>query len=510
MKKNLRFVLMSLLVVVFTTAQAFAYSEIVNKEELKQRLGTAAGNVGDLSQVKIAILDNGFRGFESSKGMLPDSAEYIAGPLNIPSTSSHGLGMAQIVWAVSGQKPEGPKMYLVNTNGFTNFKAAIDFVIANDVDIVLYSQIWTFGSNFDGKGFINEAVNRATKQGTIWINAAGNLGAHVYNGKVKSALNKIKIQNKLDENNFTLTLTWNDFSDNELECSKKDLDLQVFDAKNNLVKSAELIQAGEAPDTKDPNDRRSCYARETLSLNELARGEYTVKVVSKSANFTDSDAYRVLVTDDRPDSLEFTDRTVGFEIMPPADNQTVITIGDKSPLSSHGPTSDGRIKPDFLVENSKVAFSNGNQTSGSSNAAAMVAGAIAVVKTRMTDLSIEKLQGYAGTLRNNYYASPGLQNIAVVPVWLQKLIPFGGVAKLHPSTGRVVVFSRTAPSQLPAIRGFNLRVTPGDIVACTETMTFCASYPQYQDSSIRPPMIEFRQYIIEQSTTPGTWITPKI
>src|SRR4051812_8423562 len=129
MKMNLLFALFALLVV----SHLHAFTEIVNKEELKQRLGTLWASK-DLSQIKVAILDNSFGGFQAGKGILPDSAELIEGPLKYPSSSAHGLGMAQILWAVTGQSANAPKIYLVNSNGFTNFKAAVDFVIANKID----------------------------------------------------------------------------------------------------------------------------------------------------------------------------------------------------------------------------------------------------------------------------------------------------------------------------------------------------------------------------------------
>jgi hypothetical protein len=93
--------------------------------------------------------------------------------------------MAQIVWAMTGKHAEGPKFFLLNTNGLSNLKAAVEHAIQQKVDLILYSQVWPFGGNFDGTGFLNEQVNRATKEGIIWINAAGNNGNLVHNGYVK-------------------------------------------------------------------------------------------------------------------------------------------------------------------------------------------------------------------------------------------------------------------------------------------------------------------------------------
>ena len=58
----------------------------------------------------------------------------------------------------------------------------------------------------------------------------------------------------------------------------------------------------------------------------------------------------------------------------------MLTIGDADPASSIGPTADRRVKPDAIVEDSRAYFSDGEVSAGSSNAAAYVAGVVAVLK----------------------------------------------------------------------------------------------------------------------------------
>ena len=506
MKKINLFRFITFLVFGCVLSRAHAFTEIVNRNELRNRLGSLTPSA-NLSNIKIAVLDNGFAGFIPGKGMLPDSAELIEGPLKYPQMSAHGLGMAQILWAMTGQSVNGPKIYLVNTNGFTNFKAAVDFVIANDVDIVLYSQVWLFGSNFDGKGFINEVVNKAVDKGIIWINAAGNLGRHVHSGNVYAAAQVFKIKNKIDENNFTLTLAWNNFGDSELDCAVKDLDFELLDARDNVVDASRLVQKGQSPDPKDPTDPRSCYARETISAKSLERGDYKIRVFPKSTNFGYQDKFKVIITDDRPESIEFSDHTVGNEIMPPADNARVITIGDKSALSSQGPTIDGRIKPDFLIEKSQVAFTNGNLTQGSSNAAAMMAGTVAVMKSLNKDLTAKQLLAYAESARQQYLIPNGLITPVSVPAWAQRYVPAGGTVRLHPVNGRAIIFMKEHPLDHPRVSGFHLfMIREDDIVACTEFLTSCGIYPRTQDTTIGPPLIEFRSFIKgSNGSTPSYW-----
>lgn len=485
--------------------KAFAFNEVVNGEELRSRLKLLGSN-SSLSNIKVAILDNGFKGFDPKKGMLPENAELVEGPLKIPSMASHGLGMAQIVWEMTGKTAEGPKFYLVNANGFTNFKAAVDFVIKNQVDIVLYSQIWNFGSNFDGKGFINEVVNKALSAGIIWINAAGNLGKQVYNGEMGAGEHRFRLENKLDDNSVTLTLTWADFYEREDVCTNQDFDFEVYDSHEKLMKSGNLIQGGVAPDSKNPKDNRSCYARESISLENLERGFYSIKVISKAQKTL---AYKVLMTETRIGTFEFPESN-GPEIMPPADNAGVLTVGERTEFSAAGTTADGRMKPDVVVANARVDFTNGSQTAGSSNAAAMIAGAVTLLKAHDESLDLKRLLSYTKKLRTKLVIPAELVRPSNVSDWVRYITPVGGMVRQDPGTGRLVILSRELPVKLPMLQRFNLRTNQTtDIVACLENMSSCSVFPVKADFQIKTPYIEFRQYVNGTlSDEAPVWITP--
>jgi hypothetical protein len=118
---------------------------------------------------------------------------------------------------------------------------------------------------------------------------------------------------------------------------------------------------------------------------------YRIRVRAKQGRFTANDRVRILLTASREvyvppggdaptDALEFLDATKGGELYPPADHPLVLTVGDSAPDSSVGPTADGRTKPDVILEDSRAFFSDGQVSSGSSNAAAYVAGVVAVLK----------------------------------------------------------------------------------------------------------------------------------
>jgi hypothetical protein len=504
-------------------SSAFAANELVNTDALRQKLGLMqyAPSASALSGLKIAVLDNGFAGFAAGSGQLPASAELIAGPQNAAAPSPHGLGMAEIIWAMTGKRAEGPKFYLVNTNGFTNFKAAVDFVVREQVDIVLYSQVWPFGSNFDGGGFINAEVNRATSSGILWVNAAGNFGKMVYNGSVKKQLNSVtqklsfgdgrdslRFKNLVDENELTVTLSWSDFADSENYNTSKDLDLFVYNSAGKLVGSSELIQRGEAPPATG-DSRLSSHARESITFRSLDRDSYTIRVQARSGNFEEKDRFRVLLQNEKPGSIEFTDHTEGGEIFAPADNRSAITVGEAFEASAQGPTADGRTKPDVLIGDAIVTFSNGSTVRGSSSAAALFTSAVALMKTSHPDLSFANLMTTIHRQQAITGSRDGLRP-ASANAWppiaseVSGVVPAGGQLMIHPN-GHFVVMSPVDPLELPQFKaGHAYRVHPDDVMALDPASQHWYAIPVAQATQIQAPLIEFRRL----SAGAGLWRTP--
>lgn len=512
-----------------SSASTFAANEVLNDKELRKKQGVEKFDPSgyELSQLKVAILDNGFSGYQQGKGMLPDSAELIAGPKNPEASTSHGLGMAQIVWAMTGKRAEGPKFYLVNTNGFTNFKAAIDFVINNKVDIVVYSQVWEFGSNFDGRGFINAQVNRATERGVIWVNAAGNFSKMIFNTLIDDKIQRdktlmlrkkaqkdyIRFENKYDQNNVSVILSWSDFKDDENYNAVKDLDLFVYDEKGKLVGASELIQRGEKPPEDDASSKLSSYAREIVTLNNLDRGTYQIKVVAKSDNFFPKDELRILLKTETANSLIFTDRTAGYEIMPPADNASVFTVGEDTMFSSEGPTADKRVKPNVIVEDAKVSFSNGKSTSGSSNATAIVAGGITLMKAMCKGLDFDALENYATKLKTKVKMDEDLSEVELSDISkeIREMIPTGGKI-MESSYGQLVILTPVDPLTLPMFTNLKKkaeRKATTDIITVSKKKIDGSRkwyiYPVENFELIGDDKVEFRRLRSEI----GVWKLPK-
>ena len=261
----------------------------------------------------------------------------------------------------------------------------------------------------DGRGPVDRAVDEAASRGMLWVNAAGNNGGRVLNAPVrilKDGYLKLRdsgdvaaarFKNRIDENAVTITLTWNDYKAEEDAGTDKDLDLIVEDWTGRVIARGDKVQVNAS---REPGPDESRNPRERVVLPDLAASPvvpkdpeygYRVRVRAKPGAFLGSDRIRLLITGAREtyippgslmpeETITFVDASNSGELYPPADNAGVLTVGDGSSGSSIGPTTDGRIKPDAIVEDSRVDFSDGLVTAGSSNAAAMLAGAALILK----------------------------------------------------------------------------------------------------------------------------------
>lgn len=391
----------------------YGLGSYINKDTVKE----------NLSNIKIAILERGFAGAEE-EGNLPggtvivnqyDSEMIEKYDLNPgyeapPLDEAHGRRVAQLVWAMTGMSHEiAPRLYLLNANGYTNFRRAVRYAIEEKVDIILYAQSWEYGGNYDGKGFINNVVNEATKKDILWINAAGNYGDLVHNAAIVTNsegnltfsprhrytdIDKLLFTVNSDEKSARILCTWNDFSDDPDYQSVKDLDLFVYEWNDG--KLGELV--GESclaqVDNENYAERTpSKLAREEISLDGLRKNQkYAIMVKNISHNFLSSKDKVRIILHANSGVLTFDDHSSGGEIMIPADNKSVIAVGDVSSNSSTGPTSDRRAKPDVMLypwtpkgqtnttDVPYTTFSDDTVVAGTSADAAIFAGITAVLK----------------------------------------------------------------------------------------------------------------------------------
>jgi hypothetical protein len=390
--------------------------------EIKKQLGLvpAYENLPEVERLKVAVLDYGFDGIDGVRPFLPPGTvlvehydpEFVRRhDLGDPEFrkgfapgNKHGRLMAQIVWAVTGQNPRGPRFYLLNANGPTMLRRAVRFAIEAKVDLILFSNTFDGGGNGDGRGPINRIVQEAVGAGIIWVNAAGNHGGRVYRGPVDVLAHgylrlgpvgdgsALRFRNRLDDNSVTVTLTWTDYREAEDAGTAKDLDLFVQDWEGQVIGASELRQVAGDRKAADGETRNP---RERVALPGLAADrehDYFIRVRHRAGQFTADDRVRVLIeaarlgktpdprTGEPVDAVQFVDASGAGEIYPPADHPLVLTVGEAGRESSVGPTTDHRVKPDVVLGHSEALFTDGEVSAGASNAAAYFAGVVALLK----------------------------------------------------------------------------------------------------------------------------------
>jgi hypothetical protein len=350
--------------------------------------------------LKIAVFDNGFKGASEEIGKsLPANTEIHPGPVALQGEEeTHGFYMAKILWSLlslggTDERYAPAEFHLYNTFGYTNLKAAVDDASKRGVDLVLYSQTWEYGGNFDGKGFINAEITRAVNAGILWINNSGNFGASTFNSPIKAGKDdwialpdpnqsvEVRCEDKNNETcKLRAVLSWNSFSDDVNEGTDKDLDFVLTDDTLSVIQSSNLTQS------KDGSDKPgiSKYSREIITA-EIDPGVYYLRVKNRSKNFTSKDRLRItlggdFLTMNRADKKE--------SLLPPADNSKVITVGAMD--SERSSVSYKLSKPE-LYTNSLVSIKDDENFKGSSNSAAMVAAGVAILMANDADFSREKL-----------------------------------------------------------------------------------------------------------------------
>ena len=338
--------------------------------------------------IKIAVLDNGFKNYAAEVGKnLPANTVYHPGPIPVEPASeeAHGLYMAELVSALLATTPAiSYELHLYSSFGYSNLESAVNDVISKNFDLVLYAQVWEYGGNGDGRGFINTLINKALKSGVIWINAAGNFATSTYRTKVTtnddawvrlpSPNDTVKLRCEANQVGYCplrAVLSWNDFSDDVDAGSDKDLDLILTDDTLKIVGSSALQQMKQIP---EGSVGASLYPREIIS-QQVPPGQYFLRIKDRSRNFDKRrDQLRITVSGD---NIKFLNTTAGETLLAPADNPGVLTVGAFD--STRSSSSQQRKKPE-LVSPSLLTLEDGAQYLGSSNAAAITTAAAVIVK----------------------------------------------------------------------------------------------------------------------------------
>ncbi|MBY0369814.1 hypothetical protein K2X33_03950 [bacterium] len=398
--------------------------DVTNLDEIQRGVGlTAAHKNIPLFDVGVAVIDPGFKGLyitgedgkpQIAPGVLPEGAKIVEDysdalegcekAKKLAVDVSHGAQGMLAAWAGTGNNPTMRKLLGLNSNGFEAFRCAVRYaVLVAKVDIIIHSNNFEYGGNFDGgSSAVGDLVKWATSHGVLWFNSAGNSHDLVYNGPVKDET-VLRLRSNYAGNPVNIKVAYTAPLDTD-----RDLDFEIVPTdKNkqqvpvsNYAQGAKVVPPPPEPglpelqktiaktskpvDDRPPGSMAVEAADVTLERNDPKNEQdlYLIRVFKRGGTFNEGDQIRVTITPKRPLSGEpvtFLDKTGKQELAIPADDPTAITVNDLYPNSSVGPTRDGRDKPEVAARVSTITFANGDYQAGSSVGNWFVGGSAAVL-----------------------------------------------------------------------------------------------------------------------------------
>ncbi len=331
----------------------------------------SAGNDG--SGAKVAIIDLGFTNYTSSvsAGELPNVVwTHDFSGSGFESTNQHGTGVAETV----ADMAPGAELYLMKIATGTDLENAKDSCIALGINVVNHSVGW-FGLPMDGTGSIAGYAEDAYSNGILWVNSAGN-HAKKHAGGTYSDSNVDSYHDWSGTDRYIpltasngqaiqLMLTWDSWP-----ATNQNYDLYLYNSAKVQIASSTTVQSGG----QQPS--------EYLVHTAPSTGTYYVSIEKVSAS-SDHDFHLFSIDHDFTNYYD-----VGSSILTPSDAVNVLSVGAMywgnagssiiESFSSHGPTDDGRMKPEITGFDGTQNYTYGSFY-GTSSAAPHVAGGAALL-----------------------------------------------------------------------------------------------------------------------------------
>ena len=299
------------------------------------------------SGMDVAILDLGFQGYASLLGDdLPAvvDAHSARADSDIEAGERHGTGCAEIV----ADMVPAASLSLVNFQSSVEFMAAVDYAIAQDVDVVSCSIGWPLGGPGDGTylpGSVSEKVVEATNNGILWVNSAGNQALRHWMGPWNDPDGDVFLEYVGTDDRNTIVALPGDVIrvsmrwDDAWGAATRDFELALFDSTHNKLIWTRTPASGPGDPTR------------FLAYTVTTAGYYGVAVIRHDGG---SDGVRIELCAYEQD-LQYS--TAESSLAVPADLAEVFTVGAVyfaadaliEPYSSQGPNLGGLIKPDVVA-----------------------------------------------------------------------------------------------------------------------------------------------------------------
>lgn len=365
--------------------------------------------------VKVAIIDAGFDGYLNLLGgELPTNVtvmNFVDGEneQDVTGATNHGAAVAEVIYDIAPHA----SLYLVKVNTLIDLQEAVDWLIAQNVDLINTSVGWFNVSPGDGTGFFADLAQQAREKGIFWVTAGGNQRQFHWGGTgtFKTAPNdnypSLSFNDTQNVNFFVSQigkgdiiqgfLRWDDWTTVDQDFDLTLYSWDPFQTRWTKIVSSSNLQNGQIGQT--PTEHISVIADKTA---------YYGFVIHK-INSTRDDVNFELFTSLHPDN-ELDEKLNARSLYNLADAPSVFTASainiaapyPQESYSSEGPTNGpggaalgGLIKPDIASFAGVTTNTYGaNAFSGAAAAAAHVSGAAALVKSAAPSYTPAQTQWY--------------------------------------------------------------------------------------------------------------------
>ncbi len=376
----------------------------------------------------------------------------------------HGVAVGEVIYDMA---PDA-ELYFASALSTADLKAAVDYFIANDVDIVSRSLTARYDGAGDGTGPLADVIKYAVDNGVTWFNSAGNNAGSTDSGRYGSYWRGTWADADGDgwmefapgdesmgfAACFLNGLRWSDWGD----ANATDYDWYVYDnpTGTGTPRFVSLGAQGNGQDPLEAISGTSCgevlYMKIRLAATNNGTSNDVLEVMGNSAIF---EYWQNPYSASGPGSDLFLNGHVSVGAIDPPNGKAI------AQYSSQGPTNSGRLVPELSGAACLKTSAYGLQCfNGTSSSTPAVAGAAALVLSSGIAKSPGQVEAYLKSTATDR-GTKGKDNVfGFGEVQLESLRCNGRNATIIGSAGRDTITGTPGNDVIVALGG-NDRVRGG-------------------------------------------------